>query len=155
MDMKSKNLIVLFCAGSLFSTLATADVNVFRAIDRKNATYAKVADAQWRIDEDGLSTFEAANFIVPGKPCKVRFTVVGVNPPFNQGDQGPIHNMAGYIGVYSPQHGGLGHWSITKDPAPAVPAEITNFVIANNAAEVNVGYTGGSPSQCLTPAQPN
>jgi len=93
--------------------------------------------------------------LCPESLARSRFTVVGVNPPFNQGDQGPIHNMAGYIGVYSPQHGGLGHWSITKDPAPAVPAEITNFVIANNAAEVNVGYTGGSPSQCLTPAQPN
>jgi hypothetical protein len=152
--MNSQNYIALACAGMFLGTLAYADVEVFRAIDSKNTTYAKVVDSQWRIDPDGLSTFEAANFKVTGKPCKVRFIVSGVTPPFNAGDQGNIHNMPGYIGIYTPEHGGVGHWSITKTVGAAVPNEITTFVINNNSSLINASYTGSSPSNCMTPAQP-
>lgn len=154
--MKIHSLIAASCL--LFCTPALADVTVYRAVDRKNATFAKIADNQWRIDDDGLSTFEAANFTVTNKACRVSFVIEGVASAPAEGTQGNIKNMQGYVGVYTPQHGGEGHWSIqapTGTVAATAQTAITNYVIAQQVASVNAGYTGGSPSQCNTPAQAN
>ncbi|MCP3750879.1 hypothetical protein [Pseudomonas sp. SBB6] len=152
--MKTRNLLTLAVAGMLCNSLAFANVDIFRAVDRKNTTYAKVADSQWRIDPDGLSTFELPNLNVNNKACKVRFTVVGVASKPAAHTQGNILNMAGYIGVYTPEYG-EGHWSITRTAGAALPADITAYVLGNNAASINTGYTGSSTSQCLTPDAAN
>jgi len=159
-DEKMRTRTLFFAVASLLlCSQVLADVTVFRAVHRKNATYAKINDAQWRIDSDGLSTFELAQFNVPAKPCQVSFVVVGVNSQPVQGTTGPIQYMpVGYIGEYTPQLGGAGHWSIhgpNGTPAATLQLEITTYVIAQLAAAVNPTYTGGSPSQCQTTNAPN
>lgn len=138
---------------------APADVTVYRAVDYKNATYAKINDGQWRIDPDGLSTFELPNFNVPGKRCMVSFVIEGVTSMPAQGTQGQIQNMPpGFIGEYTPQHGGPGHWSLQGPmgtPNAVLQTAITTYVIQNAAAQVNPTYTGGNQSTCTTPNAPN
>jgi len=151
--------ILLTATCLLISTAASADVTVFRATTYKNATYALVNDAQWRIDPDGLSTFEAAEFDVPDKRCQVAFVIEGVQSQPNPGTQGQVDGMPqGYVGEYTPQHGGAGHWSI-HGPVGTLPdllkALITANVIARQSAAQNAAYTGNRQSQCQTPAQPN
>ena len=128
-------------------------------MDRKNATYAKINDSQWRVDPDGVSTFELANFSAPTKVCQVTFVIVGVNSMPLQGTTGQVQNMPmGYVGEYTPQHGGPGHWSIQGPPGTsnaALQSAITAYVIAQQVAARNPTYTGGSNSLCLTPAAPN
>lgn len=134
---------------------ASANVAIYRVIDAKNATYAKVADAQWRIDPDGMSTFEQAQ--LPGnKRCMAFFTVVGPGSQPNQGDHGIIAGFYPYQGTYTPNLGGVGHWSLQREiNPPAQPGEITAYVIQNAATAVNPNYQGSNKSQCKTPDAPN
>lgn len=156
-----------FKLGSLITVLATgifglsissqvsADVMIYRGIDNKNATYAKVADNQWRIDDDGMSTFELAQ--LPGnKPCMAAFHVVGPGSQPTPGIHGIIAGFYPYGATYTPNLGGAGHWSLQReiDP-PARPAEITAFVIQSRATAKNPNYVGKTNSQCLTPDAPN
>lgn len=138
---------------------AQAQVTVYRATDYKNNTYAKISDGQWRIDPDGLSTFELAYFNVPAKRCMVSFVILGVASLPPQGTQGQVQNMPpGFIGEYTPQHGGPGHWSLQGPPgtpAPVLQAAITAYVIQNAAAQRNPTYTGTNQSTCTTPNAPN
>ena len=156
MKMKCATILaaILLCCSML-----AAQVTVYRATDRKNATYAKINDAQWRIDDDGLSTFELANFDVGNKPCRVSFVILGVSSQPLEGTTGQVQHMPqGYVGEYTPQHGGTGHWSIhgpAGTPQAILQQAITNYVIAQRVASVNTTYSGGSPSQCQTPAAPN
>ncbi len=80
-------------AGSLGISVARAGVDVYRGLSRKNTTYAKVRPSEFRIDPDGLSTFEAGNFTSTSKPCKLEFTVQGVQSQPNTDTYGPIHQM--------------------------------------------------------------
>lgn len=155
--MKIKALF-LGVAYLLLCSFAIADVTVYRATDRKNATYAKVADGQWRIDPDGLSTFELANFNVTTKACQITFVIQNVTSQPAPGTHGPVQNMAGYNGVYTPEHGGDGHWSIQPPHGTsnaAFQAAVTAYVIAHVATGVNANYSGSSPSLCQTPAAAN
>jgi hypothetical protein len=156
--MKIKALF-LGVAHLLLCSFAIANVTVYRATDRKNATYAKVADGQWRIDEDGLSTFELANFNVTNKACQITFVIQNVTSQPDPGTRGQVQNMAaGYIGVYTPEHGGVGHWSIQPPHGTsnaAFQAAVTAYVIAHGATGVNANYTGSNPSLCQTPAAAN
>jgi len=151
--------ILLAASCLLLSTPAFADVTVYRAVANKNATYALINNSQWRIDDDGLSTFELANFSVTDKRCQVAFVITGVASSPVPGTEGPVQGMAeGFVGEYTPQHGGVGHWSIHgphgTQPA-ALQAQITANVIARRAAARNASYTGSSNSLCQTPAAPN
>jgi len=155
--MKIKALC--FCvAHLLLCSFAIADVTVYRATDGKNKTYAKVADSQWRIDDDGLSTFELANFDVTNKACQITFVIKNVTSQPDPGTKGPVENMAGYNGVYTPDLGGKGHWSIQAPngtPAKAFQAAVTAYVIAYKVTGVNAKYSGGSKSKCETPRAAN
>ncbi|TMJ17576.1 MAG: hypothetical protein E6G92_14815 [Alphaproteobacteria bacterium] len=151
--------ILLTATCLLMSTAAPADVTVYRATTYKNGTFALVNDAQWRIDADGLSTFELANFAVTNKRCQVAFVIEGVQSQPDAGTQGPVDGLPdGYVGEYTPLHGGEGHWSI-HGPAETLPATlkalITANVIARRSAARNQGYAGRSQSLCETPLQPN
>jgi hypothetical protein len=155
--MKMKRATIL--AVTLLSCcMLTAQVTVYRATDKKNAEYAKINDGQWRIDPDGLSTFEGPDFNMPNKPCKVFFVILGVTSHPAPGTIGQVQDMPiGYVGEYTPQFG-LGHWSIHGPPGTpnaTLQQAITAYVIAQQAASVNATYTGRSPSQCKTPAAPN
>jgi hypothetical protein len=151
--------ILLTATFLLMSTAASADVTVYRATTYKNATYALVNDAQWRIDDDGLSTFEGPNFLVTDKRCQVAFVIEGVQSQPDPGTQGRVDGLPeGYVGEYTPQHGGEGHWSIhgpADTPPATLKALITANVIARRSAAQNQGYTGSSRSLCQTPLQPN
>jgi hypothetical protein len=117
-----KHILLVYIASLLLCSLALADVTVFRGVDRKNATFAKINNAQWRIDADGLSTFEEQAFGEKGtgKPCQVYFVIEDVSSKPAQGTRGQIRDMpTGYMAEYTPQHGGEGHWSIQA------PAEIS------------------------------
>lgn len=145
---------------SLGVSAARADVSVYRGLQRKNATYAKVADAQFRIDDDGLSTFEAAEFGPNSttRQCKLEFVIEGVDSQPAAGTHDNIASMAGYQGTYSPALGGAGHWSIgnTADVANTSAADFTAYALANAARiTVNAAYTGNSNSQCNTPDAAN
>ena len=147
--------LVLGIAGLSISGLSSADVTIYRGIDNKNATYAKVADAQWRIDDDGMSTFELTQ-LPNNKPCMAAFRVIGPDSQPNEGDHGIIGGFYPYWAVYSPSHGGLGHWSVQReiDP-PAQQAEITAYVIQSQATAKNPNYTGSTKSKCDTPSSAN
>lgn len=141
-----------------FAAVAHADVTVYRGIDYKNATYAKVNDSQWRVDSDGISTFELANFSSPTKRCMVSFVILDVNSKPAQGTRGQIQNMPpGYVAEYTPDYG-AGHWSL-KAPVgvgdAALKAAVTEYVIAQQVAQVNTTYTGTAKSTCTTPTEPN
>jgi hypothetical protein len=155
----TKQFLLLGAVTLLGGALAFADVTVFRGIDKKNATYAKVNDGQWRVDPDGVSTFEDPPFSAPTKACKASFVVLGVNSRPAQGTRGQIQNMpTGYEAEYTPQHGGVGHWSIqgpNGTPNAVLQTAITQYVIAQGAASVNASYTGKNPSACTTPGAPN
>jgi len=148
----------------LSCSMLTAQLTVYRATDRKNATYARINDGQWRIDPDGMSTFEGPNFTAANKPCRVSIVILRVNSLPPQGTTGQVQGMpTGYVGEYTPQHGGNGHWSI-HGPAGTVDATlqqtITEYVINRGnigrpVTAVNPLYAGGSRSQCQTPAAPN
>ncbi|MDK2123374.1 hypothetical protein [Parachitinimonas caeni] len=155
-----KFVIATAVLGSLLlSATAWADVEVYRGINRRNATYAQVNNAQWRVDPDGVSTFENARFSAPQKPCRARFIILGVNAMPAPGIAGQIAFMPeGYRGVYTPEHGGEGHWSL-QAPAgtdnDAFKLALTAYVIERHATEVNDTYNGGHPSHCASPEVPN
>jgi len=156
--MKMKSATIL-AATLLSCSMLAAQVTVYRGTGRGNAAYATINDSQWRIDPDGMSTFEGPNFNVPEKRCKVSFVILGVNSLPPQGTTGQVQGMpTGYVGEYTPQHGGNGHWSI-RAPAGTVDATlqqaITTYVIAQQVASINNTYTGGRRSRCQTPAAPN
>jgi len=136
---------------------AQADVNVYRALGRKNATYAKVNDDQFRVDDDGLSTFEAAEFTVTNKQCKLVFVIKDVESKPEQDTEGTIEGMEGYKGIYTPQHGGEGHWSIINSDKTKeeMQADFTTYALSGGNISQNAGYTGGSACQCQTPAAAN
>ena len=134
---------------------ASADVTVYRALQRKNATYAKVADAQFVIDPDGLSTFEAAQLTVTNKQCKLAFIIDGVASQPAQGTTAGVQNYPALKGTYTPQHGGIGHWSIENANAATAASDITTYALTGGHLTVNAAYTGGSQSLCQTPAQAN
>lgn len=135
--------------------LAKADVTIYRGIDNKNATYAKVADGQWRIDEDGMSTFELTQ-LPNNKPCMAAFRVIGPDSQPNEGDHGIIGGLYPYWAVYTPSLGGVGHWSLQREiNPPALPAEITAYVIQSQATAKNPNYTGSTRSKCDTPDKAN
>ncbi len=145
--------------GSLGASVALADVSVYRGLQRKNATYAKVATAQFRIDNDGLSTFEAAQFATKAttRQCKLQFTIEGVNSQPNDGTQGDIDSMAGYQGTYTSNLGGTGHWSIknTNRTNDDMAQDFVDYAIATQRITVNADYAGGSASRCDTPDAAN
>ncbi len=85
--------------GSLGASVALADVSVYRGLSRKNATYAKVRDSEFRVDDDGLSTFELNEFSANTKQCKLEFTVTGVDSKPDQDTEGNIDSMQGYKGT--------------------------------------------------------
>ena len=73
------------------------------------------------MDDTGVSTydFQALNnpnhphhndFIT--KPCLATFTLVGVNARPGPGTQAPIEGSENLVAVYTPEHGGNGHWDI-------------------------------------------
>jgi len=161
--MKMKSATIL-AATLLSCSMLAAQVTVYRGTGRGNAAYATINDSQWRIDPDGMSTFEGPNFNVPEKRCKVSFVILGVNSLPPQGTTGQVQGMpTGYVGEYTPQHGGNGHWSIHGPPGTpnaTLQATITEYVINRGnigrpVTAVNPLYGGGSPSQCQTPAAPN
>ncbi len=143
---------------SFGASAAQADVTVYRGLQRKNATYAKVNDNQFRIDDDGLSTFEAAEFAgnATTRQCKLALTIEGVVSKPNEGTtQGDITGMAGYQGTYTPEYGGDGHWSIAKTGGGTTAGDFTTYALADGHISVNAGYTGGSASLCDTPDNAN
>lgn len=156
--MKMKSATIL-AATLLSCSMLAAQVTVYRGTDKKNATDARINNSQWRIDQDGMSTFEGPDFDIRDKRCKVSFLILNVNSRPAQGTTGQVQNMPpGYVGVYTPQLGGDGHWSI-QAPLGTVNATlqqaITAYVIAHQVASVNTTYTGKSRSQCRTPAAAN
>jgi len=132
---------------------AVADVTVYRALARKNTTYAKVKDSEFRIDDDGLSTFEGNEFVVTNKQCKLEFTVEGVDSKPETGTSGNIEGMEGYKGTYTPEFG-EGHWSLANSDG-TVAGDFTAYALTGGKISVNGGYTGGSQSACETPDEPN
>ncbi len=161
--MKIKSATIL--AVTLLScSMLVAQVTVYRADDRKGANFARINDGQWRIDPDGLSTFEGPNFNVANKPCRVSFVILRVTSLPAQGTTGQVQGMpTGYVGEYTPQHGGVGHWSIhgpPGTPAATLQQTITQYVIDRGKVGravtlVNALYAGHNPSACQTPAAPN
>lgn len=145
--------------GSLGASVALADVSVYRGLQRKNATYAKVATAQFRIDNDGLSTFEATQFATgaTSRQCKLKFTIVGVNSLPNDGTHGNINSMPGYEGTYTSNLGGAGHWSIknTNVTDQQMAQDFVAYAIATQEITINADYAGGSASHCNTPNAAN
>jgi len=145
--------------GSLGVSVALADVSVYRGLQRKNATYAKVATGQFRIDDDGLSTFEAAQFATKAttRQCKLQFTIEGVSSQPDNGTQGDINSMDGYKGTYSPNLGGTGHWSIknANRTDDEMAQDFVNYAITTQRITVNAHYAGSSASNCNTPDAPN
>jgi len=161
--MKMKSATIL-AATLLSCSMLAAQVTVYRATDRRNAADARINDGQWRIDPDGMSTFEGPNFTAANKPCRVSFVILRVNSLPPQGTTGQVQGMpTGYVGEYTPQHGGNGHWSIHGPPGTpnaTLQQTITEYVINRGnigrpVTAVNPLYGGGSPSQCQTPAAPN
>lgn len=145
--------LVLFGASA-----AQADVVVYRGLPRKNATYAKVRDSEFRIDEDGLSTYEAAEFALKAttRQCKLAFTIEGVASKPEDGTHGVVTGMEGFTGTYSPNLGDEteeGHWSVNADGAAQV--SFSNHALVDGNLSVNAGYTGNSNSLCNTPDAQN
>ena len=134
---------------------------VYRAINRKNATYAKINDTQWRIDPDGLSTFEQADLTVTDKPCLVAFPLIGGGPKPTPGTERIVSGFYPYQGEYTPVHGGPGHWSIHIEAGHGVTdaSDFTAYVLSHRTTTPvtlpNPLYTGKSKSKCLTPDGPN
>jgi hypothetical protein len=78
-------------------------------------TGPKTSPSEFRIDPDGLSTFQSNVALDTSKPYRVGFLVTGApNDPPVQGDTGSVANVNGYTytATYSPQLGGAGHWSL-------------------------------------------
>lgn len=151
-----RSLIVILCAA--FSPQAVADVTIYTAVSRKNATFAQINNNQWRIDPDGQSSNENPAMLSTTKQCKVSFVVLGVGsqPQFPDPVQGAVQNMPqGTTATYTPQFG-AGHWSINgPNNNIGFPNLITQYVIDNPVVSVNADYAGKSPSKCQRPTAPN
>jgi hypothetical protein len=157
--MKKRSFYIYVVSLLLCSMALAEEVKVYRAVDYKNATYAKINDAQWRVDPDGVSTFEKDEFNVDNKACQVYFVIENVSSKPAPGTTGHIKNMPGaYLAKYTPEPDRPGHWSIPVPQghtAEGLKSAITDYVIQQKVAEKNPNYKGSSKSQCQTPAQPN
>lgn len=152
--------LVLAAVVALAAIPAAADVTVYRALNGKpkNDTRspdgkcwngAQTSPSQFRIDPDGLSTFEDPPGVGTTHPYRVRFVVTGVGACTNDSrdDNGPVTGMAGYRGTCSPQHGGQGHWSLdnTARSESEKKQEFSDHAGAGGDTQGNPGYNGTRP----------
>lgn len=113
-------------------------------------TGPKTNPGEFRIDPDGLSTFQADVALDASKPYRVGFQVTGApNDPPVQGDQGTtmVNNLA-YTATYTPQFGGRGHWSLIN------PLRTEKEMKDDFAAYTKAGNSSRNPSYNNPPPDP-
>jgi hypothetical protein len=125
---------VLAVALAVTGTALAHDYTIYRALSGNvNATPCvtgpKTNPGEFRIDADGLSTFQDGVALLAAKAYRLRFLVQNApNDPPVQGDTGTVANVNGfaYTATYTPDQGGAGHWSLIN--AARSPAEMkTDF----------------------------
>ena len=124
----------------------------------------KINNDQWRVDTDGLSTFENPPFNTKAtnKPCKIAFVIQGVGAA--AAIPGPDvgvrcgHGPGNPLEHTHPTTGGPGHWSLNgPNNNIGFPDAITKYALDanNNVISVNEDYKGNSKSKCMKPDASN
>jgi hypothetical protein len=117
----------------------------YRGLDgekSKNRTYYRrpqTNPGQFRLDPDGVSTFELA-YLPGNKPYAVgfRIQVEGLTRP---GSIGPILNIPfSCTGTYTPQYG-EGHWSINCVPREQTPKILSTYAKQPGRIMLNPHWT--------------
>lgn len=154
-------LAALVCALAVTgSALAQHNFTVYRALDGKVGgggcvTGPATNPGQFRIDADGLSTFQDGVALLATKAYRLRFQVQDApNDPPQALDHGTVAGMAGYTATYTPQFG-VGHWSL-DNPAKSVPerkADFQAYALAGGNIDRNPNYDN-NPAYCAGAPHP-
>lgn len=122
------------------SPILQLKTNAYRAVkSRKNKD---LGNSAWRIDSDGLSTFETV-VRTDTRPYKLEFRIDAdrtdeIDKEMGDGNyenrpSGAVEDLSGATGSYTPEHGGEGHWSISGVEKSA----ITTYARSDSASNVS------------------
>jgi hypothetical protein len=151
-----------FTAAAVLSALlgvvpAAADVTSYRALNGKTKNDARSPDgkcwngaqtspSQFRIDDDGLSTFEDSSNFDSTRPYRVGFVISGVAhcDAHTTGSGGAVQSMHGYLGTCTPAFGD-GHWSLDNEGVSENQKKQDFSDYSQDRAQRNPRYAGNRP----------
>ncbi|NET24923.1 hypothetical protein [Okeania sp. SIO1I7] len=136
-------LLVITTFPFIPTSQALAQVDIYRGVD--GAKKVKGQDQKAKLEESQfkfrystppivLSTFDSTHLDQFPKPYYYKFTVLNVNNPAQEGDQGDVEGLNGYQATFDniPE----GHWNIVA-PNHATDVQATEYVV--NYVEKNPG----------------
>lgn len=150
---------VLVVAVAVTGSALAHDFTVYRALTGKVnktpcVTGPTTSPSEFRIDPDGLSTFQAGVALLDTKAYRLRFGVQNAphDPPVD-GDQGTVANVNGFVytATYTPLLGGDGHWSLknANRTDAEMKADFAAYAHAGGNVDRNPSYnTNNNPVYC-------
>lgn len=156
--MTNRRLANFFVSIALATAVAANalahDFTIYRALSgdvrRGCVTGPKTAPSEFRIDPDGMSTFQAGVPLAAAKPFRLAFRVQNApNDPPLDGDRGTVAGVNGFVytATYTPNHGGPGHWSLQNPDRTAtqMKGDFSAYARAGGNIDRNPNYDGNPP----------